>query len=214
MITVFIADDHKIFRDGIISLLDNEDDIQVVGEAGNEEELFEKVTGLQPMVILMDISMGASNGIEATEKILKRFPNIKVLALSMHSESSYILKMLEAGASGYLLKDAGSREMIAAIHTVASGDTYFSQQVSQTLLNHLHSGKKVLGKRPGVPLTKRELEVLQLIAEEHSNSEIAEKLYISIRTVDTHRRNLLEKLGVKNTAGLVKNAIRLGLINS
>lgn len=214
MITVFIADDHKIFRDGIISLLDNEDHIQVVGEAGNAEDLFEKIPALQPTVILMDISMGASNGIEATEKILKRFPSIKVLALSMHSESSYIIKMLEAGASGYLLKDAGSREMIAAIQTVASGGTYFSQQVSQTLLHYLHGGKKVLEKRPGVPLTKRELEVLQLIAEEYSNSEIAEKLYISIRTVDTHRRNLLEKLGVKNTAGLVKNAIRLGLINS
>lgn len=213
MTTVFIADDHKVFRDGIISLLDNESDIQVVGEAGNEEELFGKIPVLMPQVILMDISMGASNGIDATEKIHKRFPQIRVLALSMHSESSYILKMLEAGASGYLLKDAGSREMVAAIRTVAAGEPYFSQQVSQTLLNHLHGGKKVKEKMPGVPLTKRELEVLQLIAEEFSNSEIAEKLFISIRTVDTHRRNLLEKLGVKNTAGLVKNAIRLGLIN-
>ena len=214
MITVFIADDHKIFRDGIISLLENEEDIRVIGEAGNEQELFSQVAGLQPNLILMDISMGATNGIDATEKIIKRFPHIKILALSMHSESSYILKMLEAGASGYLLKDAGSREMIAAIRAVGSGNTYFSQQVSQTLLHHLSGSKKIKEKITGVPLTKREIEVLQLIAEEYSNAEIAEKLYISIRTVDTHRRNLLEKLGVKNTAGLVKNAIRLGLIHT
>ncbi|MCB9283072.1 MAG: response regulator transcription factor [Lewinellaceae bacterium] len=214
MITVFIADDHKIFRDGIISLLENEEDIRVVGEAGSEEELNTRVARLQPDLILMDISMGSTNGIDATESILKRFPKIKVLALSMHSESSYILKMLEAGASGYLLKDAGSREMVAAIRSVASGNTYFSQQVSQTLLHHLSGGKKIKEKIAGVPLTKREIEVLQLIAEEFSNAEIAERLFISIRTVDTHRRNLLEKLGVKNTAGLVKNAIRLGLIHT
>ncbi|MBK7406608.1 MAG: response regulator transcription factor [Saprospirales bacterium] len=212
MIAVFIADDHKIFRDGITSLLENEEDIQVIGEAGNEEDIFRQLPGLQPDLVLMDISLGATNGIDATEKILRLFPHIKILALSMHSETSYILKMLEAGASGYLLKDAGSREMVAAIRAVASGNTYFSQQVSQTLLHHLSGNKKVKEKMSGVPLTKREIEVLQLIAEEYSNPEIAEKLYISIRTVDTHRRNLLEKLGVKNTAGLVKNAIRLGLI--
>jgi len=214
MISVIIADDHKIFRDGIISLLENEDGIKVIGEAGNEEELCRQLSVTLPDLVLMDISMGSTNGIDVTEKIKKNYPGVKILALSMHSESSYILKMLEAGASGYLLKDSGSREMIAAIRTVASGDTYFSQQVSQTLVNKLSGNKKLKEKMAGVPLTKREIEVLQLIAEEYSNPEIAEKLFISPRTVDTHRRNLLEKLGVKNTAGLVKNAIRLGLISS
>ena len=213
MISLIIADDHKIFRDGIISLLENESGIKVSGEAGNEDELFAQLATAQPDLVLMDISMGATNGIDATERIKQLYPEVRVLALSMHSESSYILKMLEAGASGYLLKDSGSREMIAAIRTVASGDTYFSQLVSQTLMSHLSGAKKIKEKMQGVPLTKREIEVLQLIAEEYSNPEIAEKLFISIRTVDTHRRNLLEKLGVKNTAGLVKNAIKLGLIS-
>ena len=212
MIKVLIADDHKVFRDGIISILEGEEDIEVVGEAGNGREVMELLTKVQPDVILMDISMGDAGGIEASGLIQKQFPKIKILALSMHHESTYIVKMLEAGAKGYLLKDAGGKEMIRAIRVVNEGNTYYSGEVSAAIIEHLTKGTKPKEKKEGIPLSKRELEVLQLIAEEFTNPEIAEKLFISIRTVDTHRRNLIEKLAVKNTAGLVKYAIRNGII--
>lgn len=212
MIRVMIADDHKVFREGIVSILGGIPEILVVAEASDGRQVLEKLKTQSVDVILMDITMGDTNGIETTRQVKNLYSGIKVLVLSMHSESSYIVKMLEAGASGYLLKDAGSAELVTAIKTIAAGDTYYSRQVSDTLIEHLTKGTKPQQAKAGVPLTRRELEVLRLIAEEYSNPEIAEKLYISIRTVDTHRRNLLEKLGVKNTAGLVKYAIKHGLI--
>ncbi len=211
MIEIMIADDHRVFREGIVSILENTGEIKVIAQAQDGKEVMEKLQKVQPKLILMDISMGQAGGIETTKLVKEQYPDIKVLVLSMHSESSYIVKMLEAGASGYLLKDAGSSELINAIKAVAEGHTYFSSQVSATLVDQLVKGKKMPERKSGVPLTRRELEVLRLIAEEYSNPEIAEKLFISIRTVDTHRRNLLEKLGVKNTAGLVKYAIKHGL---
>ena len=212
MIKVLIADDHKVFRDGIISILEKEEDIEVVAEAGNGREVMDLLNKVHPDVILMDIAMGDAGGIEASNLIKNQFPKIKILALSMHNESTYIVKMLEAGAKGYLLKDAGGKEMIRAIRVVNEGNTYYSGEVSAAIIEHLTKGTKPKEKKEGIPLSKRELEVLQLIAEEFTNPEIAEKLFISIRTVDTHRRNLIEKLAVKNTAGLVKYAIRNGII--
>ena len=212
MIKVLIADDHKVFREGVASLLNDIPDIEVVGQAADGREVLEKISRTSPDVILMDIAMGETGGIETTRLVKQKNPGIKVLVLSMHSESLYIIKMLEAGASGYLLKDAGSAEMVTAIRAVEAGDTYYSRQVSDVLIEHFTRGARPKSSREKVPLTRRELEILQLIAEEYSNAEIAEKLFISIRTVDTHRRNLLEKLGLKNTAGLVKYAIKLGLI--
>ncbi len=212
MIRVMIADDHKVFREGIVSILQHNADVEVVAEAADGRQVLEQLKDRPVDVILMDITMGDTNGIDTTRKLKSQYPAVKVLVLSMHSESSYIVKMLEAGASGYLLKDAGSSELITAIKTIAAGDSYYSRQVSDTLIENLTRGGKISPAKTGVPLTRRELEVLRLIAEEYSNPEIAEKLYISIRTVDTHRRNLLEKLGVKNTAGLVKYAIKHGLI--
>ncbi len=212
MITVLIADDHEVFRDGIISILEDVEDITVIAEANNGREVMTELQKLQPNIILMDISMGDAGGIETTKLVRKEYPEIKVLVLSMHSESGYIVKMLEAGASGYLLKDAGKEEMIRAIRTVAEGDTYYSQKVSSTIVHHLTNPNKVKKEKSGIPLTKREIEILKLIAGEFSNPEIAEQLFISIRTVDAHRRNLLEKLGAKNTAGLVKYALKHGII--
>ena len=130
----------------------------------------------------------------------------------MHAEKEYILKVLEAGATGYLLKDAGTAEMLTAVRTVAKGNTYYSQSVSSVIIQHLTNPQQSKKEKKGIPLTKRELEVLRLIAEEYTNPEIAKELFISIRTVDTHRRNLLEKLQVKNTAGLVKYAMKNGII--
>ncbi|MCB0599025.1 MAG: response regulator transcription factor [Lewinellaceae bacterium] len=211
MVEIMIADDHRVFREGMVSILENTGEIKVVAQAQDGKEVMEKLKQVKPELILMDISMGEAGGIETTRLVKEHYPDVRVLVLSMHSESSYIVKMLEAGASGYLLKDAGSAELINAIKAVAGGHTYFSSQVSATLVDQLVKGKKPAGRKEGVTLTRREVEVLRLIAEEFSNSEIADKLFISIRTVDTHRRNLLEKLGVKNTAGLVKYAIKHGL---
>lgn len=212
MINVMIADDHKVFRDGIVSILEDIEDIQISQQAYDGKEVLEELEKNQPHVILMDITIGDTSGIEITKVVKSKYPAIKVLILSMHSESGYIVKALEAGASGYLLKDAGSTEMINAIRTVFEGDTYYSQQVSNILVQHITQGTQPKTSKEGVSLTNRETEILKLIAEEYSNPEIAEKLFISIRTVDTHRRNLLEKLAVKNTAGLVKYAMKHGII--
>jgi DNA-binding NarL/FixJ family response regulator len=215
-IKVVIADDHKIIRVGLRGLLEREKDIAVVGEAENAEDI-EKLLADQPAdVILMDIDLGEVDGIVATKRVKELFPSLQVLGLTMHEEPDYIIKMLEAGASGYLLKNAGREELLTAIHTVAKGDSYFSQKVSATLLQAVTRQKmaspEVKKTQIQTPLSEREIEVLKLIAQEYSNGEIAEKLFISIRTVDTHRRNLLEKLQVKNTVGLVKYAISKGLI--
>ena len=161
----------------------------------------------------MDIDMGETNGIDATIEVKKNYPDVNILALSMHGEHNYILKMLEAGATGYILKNAGKEEMLTAIISVASGNSYFSREVSSRLIEYLNKPQvNIKNTDKDIPLTNREIEILKLIAQEYSNSEIAEELFISVRTVDTHRRNLIEKLGVKNTAGLVRFAIRKGLV--
>ena len=215
-ILLLIADDHKIFRDGVRALLQAEPHLEVVAEAANGTEVLAALQAHSVDVVLMDIDMGDTNGIETTEQLVQEFPSVKVLVLSMHSDISYIVRMLEAGATGYILKNTGKEEMLTAINTVARGDAYYSSQVSTKLVQQLQSRKKVAApqKRGDVAITQREMEVLKLIAEEYSNPEIADKLFISIRTVDTHRRNLIEKLGVKNTAGLVKYAIKAGLVET
>ena len=215
-IKIIIADDHRMFREGLKEILSKEKHIVIVDEAGDGAETLEKMARHQPDVVLMDIDMPEINGIETTRKILREHPETRVLVLSMHSDSKYILSMLEAGAKGYILKTSGKEEMIAAINTIAHGDSYFSNLVSSHIREQLQRNKK----RPDTPthheptpLTPREYQVLKMIALEYSNPEIAEHLYISTRTVDTHRRNLLEKLGVKNTAGLVKYALKIGLLD-
>jgi len=214
-INIAIADDHKIFREGLSELLSKESDLNVLGGAGTRSELLEILNKYKINIVIMDIDMGDLNGIDLTVDILNKYPDLNVLALSMHGDKNYIVKMLEAGAKGYILKNAGKDEMLNAIHTVANGNTYLSNQVSSKLLEHITNPASVKNKHPeNTPITDREIEVLILISEEYSNSEIAEKLFISVRTVDTHRRNLLEKLGVKNTAGLVKYAIHNGFLDT
>ena len=212
-IKIIIVDDHKMFRDGIRALLEKEKNIEVVADAKDANELLNILKNITPDVILMDIDMGETNGIDATAEVKRSHPEINILALSMHGEHNYILKMLEAGATGYILKNAGKEEMLTAIISVASGDSYFSREVSSRLIEYLNKPQiSIKNTDKEIPLTNREIEILKLIAQEYSNPEIAEELFISIRTVDTHRRNLIEKLGVKNTAGLVKFAIRKGLV--
>jgi DNA-binding NarL/FixJ family response regulator len=212
-IRVMIADDHKIFRDGIKSILEKEKDMEVVEEASKGSEVIEKVGNAAIDVIVLDIDMGNPNGIEIAEIIGKEYPEVNILILSMMGLHDFIIQALEKGAIGFILKNAGKDELLTAIRTVAKGDSYFSKEVSAILIEHLNKPRATRKRIADIPLSARELEVLKLIVQEDSNPEIAEKLFISIRTVDTHRRNLLEKLGVKNTAGLVKYAIQKGLID-
>ena len=216
LIKILIADDHKMFREGISSLLEKESNIEIAGGAQNGQEVLNFLKDDLVDVVLMDIDMDGMNGYVATQKLKMLYPNTKVLVLSMHSETSYIISMLNAGASGYILKNASRDEMIRAIQVVAEGNTYYSNQVSNKIIEQLTTKKKVkkiTSSIEDMPLTDREIEVLQLISQEYSNPEIAEKLFISIRTVDTHKRNLLDKIGVKNTAGLVKFALKKGLVD-
>ena len=212
MIRILLADDHKVFREGLESLIRHEKDLVVVGQAKNEDEIMAIVENKEVDVILLDITMAGTSGIDVTRKIKAQKPEIKILAFSMHDEKEYVIQMLKAGAAGYLLKNTGKDEMLIAIHAVAAGDSFFSHEISEILLRQITNYTKAVSKKDGVPLTVREIEVLGLITNGLSNLEIAEKLFISIRTVDTHRRNLLKKLNVKNTAGLVRYAIKHSII--
>jgi len=213
-IKVLIADDHKIIRVGLRGILDKTNEVEVVAEAEDGTQVLEILKSIVTDVVLMDIDMGRTSGIETTKKVKETFPDVHVLALTMHEEQDNVIQMLEAGASGYLLKNTGVEELLAALHAVVKGDSYFSNTVSATLLKALTNIKSTSKTKysKDIPLSDREIEVLKLIAGEYTNGEIAEKLFISIRTVDTHRRNILEKLQLKNTAGLVKYAIEKAFI--
>lgn len=216
-IDILIVDDHQMIREGIRASLAADSDIQVVDEAATGAEALQKLARHPSIqVVVMDISLGdGQDGAVTTEKIVKQFPRVQVLVLSMHDEEAHITNMLQAGAIGYLLKDTGMDELVNAIKTVAVGENYFCQRVSTAMMQRfLHQKKRAVQKNSVLPeqLTKREREILQLIAEEYTNPEIANKLFISPRTVDTHRRNLILKLNVKNTAGLVRYAIKHELI--
>lgn len=205
MIKIIIADDHYIIRDGLKAMLEKNDFCKIVGEAANGEELLELLKKTSCDIVCTDISMPVMDGVEATKQIVKNFPKTKVMCLSMHEEAGFIKKMMEAGAMGYVFKDSSKEELQTAIQAVYSGKKYFNQKLFDILLNMESAGKEVN------ILSSREKEILKLIAEEYTNPEIAEKLFLSVRTVDTHRQNLIQKLDVKNTAGLVKYAIKSGL---
>jgi len=205
VIKIIIADDHSIIRDGLKAMLEKNDFCRIVGEAANGEELLELLKTTTCDVVCTDISMPVMDGVEATKQIVKNFPKVKVMCLSMHEEAGFIKKMMEAGAVGYVFKDSSKDELKEAIQAVESGKKYFNQKLFDILLNMESGGKEIS------VLSSREKEILKLIAEEYTNPEIAEKLFLSVRTVDTHRQNLIQKLDVKNTAGLVKYAIKSGL---
>ncbi len=212
MIKILLVDDHQIFRDSIRLLFSFESDLEVIGDVSDGTEVLDVLNRLHPDIILMDISMQDLSGVETTHLVKQHYPHIKILILSMNSESHHILKALEAGVDGYLLKSAGRNEVLRAIRAVYEGSSYFSKEVSYNIVRQLSQQNKPKEERQEVPLTAREIEILSLIAQEYSNPEIAEKLFISVRTVDSHRRNIIEKLGVKNTAGLVRYAIENELL--
>lgn len=213
-IRILLVDDHKIVRDGIISLLQDDPRLVIVGQAENGIEALDKIEKVEPDLVLLDINMPIMDGLNCAKHITEKFPNVKILTLTMLNEQEHIKNMLAAGAGGYILKSSGREELITAINTVMAGNTYFSEEVKDLIMMDMIKRKTSSGKIVGepIPLTPREIDVLQLIVDEYTNLEIAEKLFISVRTVDAHRRNLLEKTGSRNTAGLVKYALENDLV--
>ncbi len=210
-IRILLADDHKITRQGLRSLLDKEFDMEVVAEAEQGRTAVRLVRELLPDVVIMDVSMPDLNGMEATRQIVGEFSNIKIVALSMHSDSLFVTEMLRSGASGYLLKDCAFEELARAIRTVVAGKTYLSPSISGVVVDdYLHRLSKAVLSGSEV-LTDREREVLQLLAEGKSTKQIALKLHISVKTVETHRRQIMDKLDIHTVAELTKYAIRKGL---
>jgi len=212
-IGVLLADDHTIVRKGLRSLLDSEAGIEIIGEAQDGREAIEKVEQLHPDVVLMDIVMPTLNGLEATRQIKKRFPEVKVLALTMHANEDYISQILRAGASGFVVKQATPAELVSAIQVVHRGDFFLSPSISSKIVEEYIRRAEAMGEEDSYDtLTDREREVLQLIAEGHPNREIAELLHISVGTVGTHRTHLMDKLDIHSTAELTQYAIRKGVI--
>jgi DNA-binding NarL/FixJ family response regulator len=216
LITVLIVDDHKIIRDGIKSLLEDVENIKILGEASNGLEAIEFFKNQPTDVVIMDIRMPEMSGIETTKYLTENYPGVKVLALTMHDEEAFIYKMLNAGASGYLLKNVGKEEFVTAINKIYKGENYFSLDMATKMITNMMfakpNDKAEHVEDDDMQLTKREIEVIKLIAEGLTSQDIADKLFISPRTVDTHRRNLLQKLNVKNTAELIKFAIKHNIV--
>lgn len=213
---VLLAEDHTIVRKGLRSLLDKETGIEVVGEAEDGREAIVKAEELHPDVVVMDIAMPGLNGLEATRQIKKRFSDIKIIILTMHANEEYILQSLKAGASGYLIKKAAPAELISAINAVHKGHSFLSPSISRMVIDeYIRRSKEISEGEEGFErLTVREREVLQLIAEGRKTREIAELLYISIKTVETHRAHIMNKLDIHSTAELTQYAIRKGIISS
>jgi len=211
MISIILVDDHVIMRDGLRQLLEVESDMEVLGEADNGREAVKLALEKKPDIVIMDVAMQDMNGIEATRQIKNENSNIKVIALSMHSERQIVVGILRAGALGYLLKDSSSMELVEAVRTVYRGRNYLSQKISDIVLQEISDVKKDTESIGVEILTNRECEILQLISEGNSTKNIAEVLFISPKTVESHRANIMEKLNIHNIPELTKYAIREGL---
>lgn len=213
-IRIVIVDDHSIFRNGLKAIFEDQEDMEVISEAENGFEFLKILHEMKPDIILMDIKLPEMNGMEATRKALKIYPDLKIIALSMFENSEYLRDMIDAGASGYLLKDVEKEVLIKVINNVFRND---AQYYAPNLLKSLSANTRTVGQNEGIGennynLSPREIEVLRLIAKGYSNNEIGERLFISPRTVGGHRNNLLSKMGVKNTASMIGLAIESKLI--
>ncbi len=214
-IRILIADDHSLIRSGIASLLERDGEFQIVGEAKDGNEAVELTQKLVPDVALIDLSMPRMNGVEATRIIREQFPQTRVLVLTMHENDEYIYQIFKSGAGGYVLKSSSRDELCDAIRAVAKGERFFSTRVSEIMMESLmRRGERQTQpmNTEDIPLTKREKEILILVAEGMTNQQIAEKLFISPRTVDTHRTNIMQKLDLHDVASLVHYAIKVGLV--
>ena len=216
-ISVLLAEDHTIVREGLLVLLELEDDIAVVGEAENGRQAVELTRKLCPDVVVMDIAMPLLNGLEATRQILQATPATKVLILSAHSDDAYVERAMAVGASGYLIKQTAAHTLPRAIREIHKGLPFFSPAISRRLQHHQHkaSGRgQPSTTKDAAHLSSREMEVLQLIAEGKANKETASELHISVKTVEKHRQKVMEKLNIHDTAGLTRYAIATGIIES
>jgi len=206
-IKIIVADDHQLFREGIISLLSKNESLDIIGEAASANELFELMDKVVPHVVLMDISMPGTNGLDAIKVARDKHPECKFIVLTMHAEGQYVVKAVRNGAFGYLIKNADENELLAAIEAVSLGRKYFNTEISQLMI-----GNMALEGESHKKLSDREMEVLELVSEGRTTKEIADQLFVSARTVDTHRVNMMKKLNVQNTAELIKKAAHLKLI--
>ncbi|MDZ4787851.1 MAG: response regulator transcription factor [Blastochloris sp.] len=215
-IKILIADDHTIVREGLHSMLELEEDFEVVGEARNGREAIHLAVDLLPHVILMDISMPQMNGLEATRQIVKAIPMINVLILSGHNDDAYVQKAIDSGARGYMIKQISIQNVCKAIRQVHAGKRFFSPSISERIkrLSDNFFGELVQSKYQNKPLTSREVEILQLVAEGRANKQMAAELMIGIKTVEKHREHLMAKLDIHETAGLTRYAIRTGIVES
>ncbi|MEI2273384.1 response regulator transcription factor [Sphingobacterium sp. ML3W] len=220
MIKILLVEDHMVVRNGIKLLLESQDSFEVVGEASNGKEALDYLQSNPdsvPDIILTDISMEEMDGIALLRVLYKQYGNIKVVILSMLNQINYVIEGFEYGLMGYLVKNIGYNELLFALNHIAAGGRYMSEEISMLLLEHIRSGQRYaqhpIGSRADFEISERELEVLGLIAEGYTNIEIADKIFLSKRTVEGHRQNLIDKAGVKNTAHLVKFAFENGILN-
>lgn len=209
MITIGIVDDHSLIISGLAHMLSDLPDYPILFTANNGKQLMLELERQQPSVLLLDIELPDSNGIELCSDVLKKYPELPIVALTNHDEVVYVKKMMRSGAKGYLLKGTDKQNLLNAINAVYAGEQFLDRQVEQAILQQTLSGRRT---SVVVKLTKRENEILALIANEYSNQEIADKLFLSVRTVESHRHSLNQKLNIKNSAGLVKEAYLRGLI--
>jgi DNA-binding NarL/FixJ family response regulator len=212
-IRILVVDDHTILRAGLRMMLNAQPDMEVIGEAQDGRQALQEAQRLQPDVILMDITMPDVNGIEATKHIKRVLPEVKILMLTMHEHDEYVFQALRAGASGYMLKEAADTELITAIHVIKSGQFYLSPTAQSVVVGDYLQRVRTGEERDSYScLTEREREILKLVAEGHTNNQIAERLIISPKTVDTHRTHIMDKLNLHSRAELVKYAMRRGLL--
>lgn len=210
MLHILLVDDHEIVREGVKLLVNSQTDMKVVGEAANGEEAFEKIAALNPDIVLMDISMPELNGMQATKKIRRVFPKVKILTLSRHTDDGYLQQMIQAGANGYVLKQSAPNELLNAIRIVGEGKSYLDPTLTEKVMGGYIRQSTALSNASKVHITDRETEIIRLIAWGYSNKEIAVRLAISVKTVEAHKANAMKKLGFSSRIDIVRYAILQG----
>ncbi len=211
-ISILLVDDHKMFRDGIKSVLSDDNNINICGEAGTYDEAVSFLKKEKPDIVITDITLPEKSGIDLCKKVSKDHPDIKVLMLSMHQSEEFVMNSIKNGASGYLPKETGHEELLFAIKKIHQGEIYFNHDISQTIIKGYQKTENKEELDPRSILSKRELEVLKLYAEGYTNAEIADNLFISVRTVESHKTHILQKLNLKSQVDLIKTAIKHQII--